>query len=71
MHEINNIKVINTQHAVLIHQYNIKQKLFKTYAVVWLDKICRIGQHYKKKPEFVDQAKQYASFVYNNYNIQQ
>jgi hypothetical protein len=39
---MNNMKVINTQQARIIHHYkNSKEKLLKTNAEIWFNKMCR------------------------------
>jgi len=43
MHGMNNIKVINTQQARIIHLHkNTKQQLLKTNAAIWFNKMCRL-----------------------------
>ena len=43
MHGMNNMKVINAQQAKIIHHHkNTKQKLLKTNAVIWFNKMCRL-----------------------------
>jgi hypothetical protein len=42
MYGTNNIKFINDRQAKEIHQYqNIKNKLHKTNAAIWYNKMCR------------------------------
>jgi hypothetical protein len=43
MHGADNIKLVNAQQAKLVYNYtNIKQKLHKTNASIWFNKICKI-----------------------------
>jgi hypothetical protein len=44
MHGINNLKVINAEQARTIGRYkNTKEKLLKTVAAVWFNKMCRLN----------------------------
>jgi len=41
---MNNIKFANAQQTKVVYNYkNIKAKLCKTSAAIWLNKICKIG----------------------------
>jgi hypothetical protein len=43
MHGIYNIKFVNDQQAKLVYHYkNIKEKLHKTNATIWSNKVCII-----------------------------
>jgi hypothetical protein len=43
MYGMNNIKFINARQAKEIYQYkNIKEKLHKTNAAIWYNKICKL-----------------------------
>jgi hypothetical protein len=43
MHGEINIKYVNAQQAIFIYKYrNIKEKLQKTMASIWYNKICRV-----------------------------
>jgi hypothetical protein len=42
MDGIDNIKFVNAQQAKLIYYKNIKEKLHKTNAFIWFNKICKI-----------------------------
>jgi hypothetical protein len=45
MHGENNIKFVNTQQARLVYGYrNTKEKLLKTNASIWFNKVCRTEQ---------------------------
>jgi len=44
VHCMNNIKFANAQQTKVVYNYkNIKAKLCKTSAAIWLNKICKIG----------------------------
>jgi hypothetical protein len=43
MHGEYNVKIVNAQQAIPIYQYyNIKEKLHKSNASIWFNKICKI-----------------------------
>jgi hypothetical protein len=45
MHGMNSLKTVCAQQAKLINNFrNAKQKLLKTKAAIWFNKICRINQ---------------------------
>jgi hypothetical protein len=49
MYGMNNIKFINARQAKEIYQYkNIKEKLHKTNAAIWYNKICKLQQFFNK-----------------------
>ena len=51
MHGMNNIKVINAQQVRIIHLHkNTKQKLLKTNAAIWFNKMCR---HKHLAPKYI------------------
>jgi hypothetical protein len=49
MHGEHNVKFINAQQAKPVYHYrNIKEKLHKTKASIWFNKICKINTKIKK-----------------------
>jgi hypothetical protein len=45
MHGLDNLKIIDAQQAKMSNSFkNAKQKLLKTNAAIWFNKICRINQ---------------------------
>jgi hypothetical protein len=66
MRREHNIKFINAQQARMVYGYrNIKEKLLKTNASIWFNKICRSEQ---LQPKYVN-IKVFGTKVYENFKL--
>ena len=44
VHGVSNFQIVTAQQARIVYKYkNTNQKLFKTNAAIWFDKMCRIN----------------------------